>query len=601
MNAIFQIIRKTENEKNAIVLGTAFAIKTDNISSNIWYLLTAYHTISELLVKEIPIIVMDEDENPYSAQVIYPKAPLNEFIEYGLDFALLTIQTNTQFDSYYLKSFDTPTDCIVRGTSNYYDTIFRSLKGCLYYNEKLVSKKEKVMQLTLDTKSIFENSSNGLSIIDQKFILNGLSGAPILVEFDGEQVCAGIVSNIFPDMSASYTYGVPINTVITKCLEPLGIPFSFSYLKSESKRQDDNFLVLSLMFNNPESFSLEDYHEETKLWNTISNLFYRNSNILYSISKIIYSETNEYSVDAIMLLRYFYARLLFKMDQNNKALTEFANIKKEYNKISNSSKERLDTLISVRSIIESKHITNVDNTLDKLQRCGEKINNLSFVDELYKDNEAASMYGRGLTNLFSIDYSFSTNQKKIIKNLLNQHKELINLHPNDLCNQNVVSISLSWLLNIWKIDSITDNDLLHKDIINGFCQSFERKNSIFYVQSVITLALEKLISNQYDEALFLIILSSRLTYRLNLSLSHEGIKQLLLFLRKKHPEYYAIFELSYRYSKKSRLLFLNKANIQSVKSNVANALELVEEFENVNFNNKFDYYKVSYDKLMLYL
>ena len=68
---IFQVTTNYDFQKNN-TLGTAFAIKTLFGESNKYYLLTAYHVISELEAKGHPIIVKDEDGYSYNAIKVFP-------------------------------------------------------------------------------------------------------------------------------------------------------------------------------------------------------------------------------------------------------------------------------------------------------------------------------------------------------------------------------------------------------------------------------------------------------------------------------------------------------------------------------------------------
>ena len=67
---IFCVVSDRNLSDDEIVLGTAFAIKI--FEDKKYYLLTAYHVISELIAKNQHVIVKDEAGRYYDAEKIFP-------------------------------------------------------------------------------------------------------------------------------------------------------------------------------------------------------------------------------------------------------------------------------------------------------------------------------------------------------------------------------------------------------------------------------------------------------------------------------------------------------------------------------------------------
>ena len=202
-----------------------------------------------------------------------------------------------------------------------------------------------------------------------------------------------------------------------------------------------------------------------------------------------------------------------------------------------------------RKTIESA-VHDPQQDLDQIRVSGETIINLRGTNRLYNANEYASITGKGLTNIFGLlkeeDYSISV--KKAIADVFDIHTELLKDNPLPLQKQDVVNTSLRWLTNLWGIRVRTDEIQLHKDAIIGFQQSVKRKNSIFYIQSMIAYAISLLLQNQEIQAtksFFLVVLLMKIE---NISMRHEGIRQLFHYVKSKFPNYYEITVLFYKFS-----------------------------------------------------
>lgn len=112
--------QKTQHEKSlipvssfALIVGTAFAIKSIEYE-NKYYLLTAYHVISELKAKGQKILVKDENDSFYSTEVIFPKNLSQEFRTFGQDYALLEMYSNIKYEAFDIAIIEKYEECYVR-------------------------------------------------------------------------------------------------------------------------------------------------------------------------------------------------------------------------------------------------------------------------------------------------------------------------------------------------------------------------------------------------------------------------------------------------------------------------------------------------------
>ncbi len=211
--------------------------------------------------------------------------------------------------------------------------------------------------------------------------------------------------------------------------------------------------------------------------------------------------------------------------------------------------------------------------------------------------ELSSMYGRGLTNLFSLNIDFSSQEKEDILKIFSEHENLLNSHPVKLCKQDVVNTSLQWYLCYWGFTSGVECSVVRK----GFFQSKQRKNSIFYIQSMISYGIFSAYVGQIIKSIKLLLLSVKLMHKERVQLDHEGIKQLLLILKEKHIALYTIFTLAY--SSISDEQFLSKVDLFKVDLGIqsfSNILSCVNECYAIKFCSE-RIYKIDIDDVEMFL
>lgn len=151
----------------------------------------------------------------------------------------------------------------------------------------------------------------------------------------------------------------------------------------------------------------------------------------------------------------------------------------------------------------------------------------------------------------------------------------------------MVNTSLQWYIGFWGINKEFDLHSLSIAVNNGFYQSKKRKNSIFYIQSMISYAILNLLNGEKVRAVKALLLSVKLILSEKVQLSHEGIKQLLFILKEKCVPLYATVELAY--TMQMEYGFYNKVALYDVdlgKLSWESIVAQVNELYMIRFKNK---------------
>lgn len=574
MEGIFQVIKKSIFNPcgDFSVIGTAFIIETENRKENEYFLLTAYHNITESFSKNETIMIRDNEKNNYSVEIVYPKIFFSYDSLIHNDFALLKLVTDKEYESFAISETYRPAECFVRGSAIYFSnhTNFTPFKGNVYwkeYSHRVPG--EELLVLDIDVKSVFDQIND--TYVDLQKVLEGVSGAPILVKQNNAYVVCGIFVRLFEDGNASKCYGVTMSTIIKNCLSPLGLYTSVLSTKiPEQITKTDNSLdaqlYIELLFDNPTKFSLEDCKREAEIWNKISNQFYHGFAVDNTFYRVIYSDDFlQYSGDAQVAIRYYLARLLFKRGKKKLAYEQFAKIMEKINQLSSTVNDRMSALLSARNIVESE-FKSLQLELDEIRTCGEKIIKISNADSIYIANELASITGRGLTNFFSNPNpdSFSSSIKNAVNEIFDTHTFLLKQYPIPLQKQDVVNTSIAWLTNIWRIQPDFSAEKLRQDVLLGFEQAIKRENSIFHIQSLVAYSIFLLIIEEKKEALTALFLVALLMKRENLKTTHEGLSQLLHFIQSNYENHYCLFMMFFNLNGNDEKAFLEKASKYSI-------------------------------------
>jgi len=625
IKGIFRILlfKNTNYSEQPRVCGTAFAIAHDNINDNHYYLLTSFHVISETISKEQKIFLqnLDYGNELFIANPVWLPSSTNNY-EFGIDFALLDIyvEPNIKFDIFPLKLYENINDSSLNilGASIYAPSgrypEFYKISVCSHYLTNIIhgifKEENKSLVMTLNFSGNVFTSDYDLKknthIISPQEMFGGISGSPILTLDDNVEKCIGLVSNIEADSIASRLYGVVSNTILTKCINIHNLLKSICIEKQSSGKTSSNglcgqfdFLIDSII-ENPFDFVLDDPNTENIIWDKISNYFYKGHPVDTIINFGVNSEHfNLYSIDTQLVLRYFLARLYFKRGKSSAAYKQFNMIRNNERKMSRIVWHRITVLMESRSLIENPiYIPN--KSLDRMLKVEEQLSKLNTVNDVYKANELASTLGRGLTNIFIQEHDFSIVERRQILEIFKKHTDLLAKYPYELRKQDVVNTSINWLINTWGITSSPDLDQLFTDVKNGLCQAEIRRNSIFHIQSLLAFCIHKFLSRNYYDGVIILFLVIQLMKQEQLDINHEGISQLLTFLKTHFLNYYGIFIITFYHNNNDQELFdkLNLYKDNLSERNIINARSLSQHIKTSLYDNVNKLYTVKFNSIM---
>lgn len=580
--------------------GTAFAVDVLR-EINMYYVLTAYHVISEILATGDDIILFDENNRSLSATYKHELKALSEYSEIENDFAVLEVETSIDYSIYKVVDYRTispSTACSIRGAMDHFETVFTRIT-CTYEGpEKPKESKNKSDILQLNRFSEF--CINDGQYVPTQSIIMGASGGPVLVYCDNKEYCIGILAQIGQDTVTPIRYAVPAiyaaKDITNIKTEILGID-----IPTVSART-----YLDSLFDN--DFSFSDDEEDRKIWNKLSNSFFAGNPIDIALGNIIVSDEFEMmSAEIKCALYYYYARLLYKRGRHRIAKDILNAALSNSNSISTDSQAKLKALIHGRELIETVGVHNLQPKTIRI--AADEIENTK-VSTIYKDYEIASMYGKGLMNLFKAVEDLSDSQRDEVKQIFLSQKELHQRHPNELKKQTVVITSVEWYIELWNADNNYSISDIMITIEKGFEQAALLKNNIFYVQCLIATVIAWLIEGKNDIVIKLCIIIAKIMRRHQLSLNHEGIYQLLNYITKRYSTYYSVLIYVYNNPNANTLETVAKLSTLDVNLNGRNWKSVIEESLNlykILYENDMspktlatEPYSVGYRKLMIY-
>ena len=587
MNGLFRVLY-ISSESDVYNLGTAFAIGRERDK---YYLLTAYHVISELKAKNKKILVEDMHQHKFNSVCIFPQELSNIYRQYGSDYALLTIDCEYDYDILPVFDCDKICECSVRGAVQHYKSIFSTFTGRILHKE-YIDNQSKVLQIDLDTKTVFDASGKP---IPEKQIIKGISGAPVTINIEDKDVCVGVLGNIERDSVGSKKYAVPVETIINECFLIYNIPYEEILIDRKDTELSYESILIDSWVEDKDEFIFSEELLDANLWDKLSNLFYKGIKVDRCIYEAIENNIIKRGELKCALL-YYYARFLLKRGNNKLALEVFNSILSEIKYISSASQEKLTLLITSRFIIE-KPIQDPAYTLYSLRNISDKINMLRNTSNEYIANEIASVYGRGLTNYFAEKPQYTKQEYDDVKNIISEHEILLINNPQNLKKQDVVNTSLKWYVCLWNLGGKGDLQKLKNIIEKGFEQSKERKNNIFHIQCLIACGMFCLLDNEVIKAIYFLMLSIKLMKAKSIKLNHEGIRQLILILKNR---FYSIYGAIYiYYCNDNEESFITKVSMCQISSSIRPWNRMVDNVNwiyNILYNNK-ESYKVNLNEL----
>lgn len=583
---LFQVRSSTTNS----IEGTAFAV--DRIPDlKKYYIVTAYHVVAEIISKEAGIILTDDSGGTISVTSKPTTKQLEEYLCVENDYAILEAFSEIDYEVFNIGDYRRilpGTTLSTRGSTQrpHFKTSFSPFNLIYNGSEKTESQKE-ILVITDPSNDYYGSETERKST---KEILRGISGGPILVYKDDQEICIGIMSQIGCDHSNPIRYAVPIlyawdeitklkaeldnsknKQITTEDYYSVILNYNVDYKKTNHITAGD---FLDAIFGINNDFEFSNDKEDKRIWDHISNSYFKNGNIDKKLNFIIQSEDFEDRSSEIQCaVLYYYARLLFKRGQFDDALATFARIKNMSTSLSQESYEKANALIQCRSLVEyfdnsGRNPSNILRVVDHLDRC--------LKDTEYKAYEMASILGKGTMNLFQEASDLNESEKKDVIQIYNNQIQLYNDHPKALIKQEVVITSVEWYLQLWHADNNFSINDIDATIKKGLQQANKLHNNIFHIQCLMVMMISFLIKNEPAKAIQIFIIVSKLMHKIRVTFLNEGISQLIAYTKKEFYPYFLAFMFIYKNINENLIktyIKLETLKINLGKSNWKNTLE----------------------------
>lgn len=359
----------------------------------------------------------------------------------------------------------------------------------------------------------------------------GISGGPVVIRPDHTSplyFAIGIVKRVSPDGVAGRVYCVPIEAAAALCSRS-GLCLDLS--STESRESLTPSVLISSIFSN-----VDDPVREQVAWDQISNLFFARRDV-EALLRAVVQMPGSYGLTRAELpfLRYFLARLFLKNGDSSLAFSMFQTALTDSGRMATRTAARLRSLVQARILAEEAHAGPWRRRLQKLEEARRSIEGLSGVPDSYISAELTSLIGLECQGLFSVAHQLPPSAIDVLERLVQDHQALMLQDPLSAPKQAVVHTAMKVLTTLWRSPpTAITAATLRQLAATARTQAAARRNSIFYVQSLLMDAVAAIIDND-QTAVERLVFVGDLLRRSRLSLAHEGIAQLLVFLAQWAP------------------------------------------------------------------
>lgn len=372
-------------------------------------------------------------------------------------------------------------------------------------------------------------------------IWRGISGGPV-----------SLVSKVDSSI-VSYTIG------IIKRLTPRGIggrifAVPMHYLADLCAKNDLHLFVESAIPYEPnlsvyilaELLSgLEDPFREQEAWFRVSNLFFSGQPVLSVMRKLI-DHGRQFYISEIdsFFIRYMIARIALKKGNKEYGVDEMRKLQQHVSRASHDVKGRISALAEARILGENNPTGSWKDIMGNLFNTRRKLESLRNVPDEYITAEVSSCIGWECQKLFLAADSLPNTSLLDLQKLIHDHKQIMYLDRKTAPKQEVVSTMLHILGMVWTTeppDQLASD--LDKLVNKGAAQAQARRNSIFHIQMLITCVISQYSRTNFMHAYALSLLSGELLHTANLSLKHEGVSQLCIYIARMSQKCYLLIQM----------------------------------------------------------
>ena len=591
-------IKSTKNNNKNNVEGTAFAI--EHVSAiNKYFVVTAYHVLAEIISKNESILLEDEEGSFTSANYLSTIKNLSDYEIVGNDFAVLEAFTDKEYEVY--KSLDyteinSSTLCTIKGANIFFE--FPFIPFTAVYEGTVKDKNGKdILCLNVLTSDFLNNKKQPVSTQE---LFKGASGAPVIVNYHDQEYCIGILAQVNDSYRNPTRLAVPIFYVAND-IAGFG---KEAFEIQPSNISPGDYIDAIFGFNN--EFVFSDDEEDKRIWNNLSNAHFREGNIDLKLQKVVQSQDFESkSAEIKCAILYYYARLLFKRGRIKEAQRTLEKLQGQSTHLSEQSNKKVAALVRSRRIVEDigQHFNNPGNILraaDWLDR------NLKSPE--YKAYEMASIFGKGIMNLFQAVNDLNEAEKIEVIQIYNNQKELHKKYPAELKKQEVVITAVEWFIELWNASGNLCMDDIDSTIEIGFSQARSLHNNIFHAQCLLAMVISYLIKDKKASAVSIFTILSRIMNKMHITFKNEGISQLMKYIYDNYNPFYFAFMLIHDGKRDTNdlLLKLDNLHIDLENSSWKNAMENgINVYNHLyaptsNIREDIQPYNIKYNELMLF-
>lgn len=350
--------------------------------------------------------------------------------------------------------------------------------------------------------------------------LSGMSGAPVAVRFnDGSYTVVGVFTRLEKDAFGGRGYVTPMKALQDICKNN-NCNLILMGARSVERSNFDYKLLLGILRG------LESAERERYAWDILSGLFFQGIPVDSAMRHIL-DGSNDLDICDRAVSEYIYSRLLLKRGDKWKGFPALNTASALAQKASNDINKRISSVCRMRDSIEQPIKSQEERKADFLEAVCAVEKNCCGMYCIYElasatAQEAMTWFEKPLLLSDNIDYA---------RSLSIRHNDLVNSGGGALGRQIVSGNSINVLYALWSKDWSSTECL----VLDGFSFSRRDRNSIYFVQMLLAkgvLAARK----SFIAGAATFILAARLMRQGGLTRNHEGIRQLIVFLRSFLPE-----------------------------------------------------------------
>lgn len=418
--------------------------------------------------------------------------------------------------------------------------------------------------LSLDEKVLAETSQEALWPRRNPAYqaLRGLSGAPVEVGArTGRRCVVGLVFRRNQEGFANRIYAEPVDEIST-FLAGADVVLSVEPRLFSATAEFDRGVLGPLLAS-----MLTDHEQAHKVWELFSGLFYSGVPADSFLREAV-RQPQEFGLSdefTLAQVEFLLSRLLLKRGAATEAIALLHNVTRRAGDHWSADQRYLAEVARLRLVVEGRRGDDLQVRSDLLKRALEAIEeDRSRTPAPLRAYEMASAVGKEA--LLTARLLPAHHREPVvglkIGELATAHGQLLNAHYASLApKQEIVSLALSLIDALWssELDPLAQAHRLGELAARGRAAAGQRENAIFFCQLLLVEAVRG--TSLPDANPFaLCVLAGHLFRAGDLELSHEGVSQVVDYIRTLHPPLYAALATTHRLGLREGFSFLKSSS-----------------------------------------